>query len=107
MDFSEKNIHLFKTIFEQTPISTQIFTPDGITILVNKAWEDLWNAKLKHLNNYNILKDQQLVQTGIMPYIKRGFEGEHVAIPAIYYDPVKTLPDAAAPTPRWISARMY
>lgn len=106
MDLAEKNIQLFKTILEQTPISTQIFTPDGKTVWINKAWEDLWNAKYEQLEEYNILKDKQLVQTGVMPYIKRGFKGELVNIPAIYYDPTKTLQGEGL-TPRWLSARMY
>jgi PAS domain S-box-containing protein len=106
MNVKEENITLFKTIFEQTPISTQIFTPDGKTIMVNKAWEDLWNAKFEQLENYNILQDSQLVESGSMPYILRGFKGEHVTIPAIYYDPSKTVPIEGL-TPRWLSARMY
>ena len=60
MDLAEKDIQLFKTILEQTPISTQIFTPDGETLMVNKAWEKLWNVTFKQVKSYNILKDQQL-----------------------------------------------
>lgn len=106
MNSPDKNIQLFKTIFEQTPISTQIFIPNGTTVLVNKAWEDLWNVKFEQLGNYNILKDQQLVHSGTMPYIKKGFKGEHISIPPIYYDPAKTVPIDGV-TPRWLSARMY
>lgn len=97
---------LFKTIVEQSPVSTQVFTPDGKTIMVNKAWENLWNAKIEQLTSYNILQDHQLVATGIMPFIKRGFKGEHVKIPPIYYDPAKTIPIDGL-TPRWLSAQMY
>jgi PAS domain S-box-containing protein len=106
MSLTEESIKLFKTIFDQTPISTQVFTPDGNTIMVNKAWENLWNIKFSQLATYNILNDQQLVATGTMPYIKRGFKGEYVNIPAIYYDPTKTVPIEGL-TPRWLSARMY
>jgi PAS domain S-box-containing protein len=106
MSLTEESLKLFKTIFDQTPISTQVFTPDGKTVMVNKAWENLWNAKFEQLTNYNILKDHQLVASGSMPYIKRGFNGEHVNIPAIYYDPTKTVPIEGL-TPRWLSARMY
>lgn len=93
----ENTLILFKTIFDQSPVSTQIFTLDGETFLVNKSWETLWNVKFSELKFYNILKDTQLVESGVMPYIKRGFKGETVTIPATRY---------AVPY-RWLSARMY
>lgn len=102
----EDSLLLFKTIFRQTPISTQIFTPDGETLMVNKAWEELWNVKFKELQSYNILKDKQLIKTGTMPYIKRGFKGEQVALPVISYDPQLTVPIKGTRA-RWLSARMY
>ena len=69
MSKAADNIKLFKTIFEQTPVSTQVFFPDGKTLMVNKAWEDLWNATFEQLEHYNVLKDQQLVDSGTMQYI--------------------------------------
>lgn len=103
-----KDTHiLFKTIFDQSPISTQIFTPDGETYLVNNAWEQLWNIKFAELKKYNILKDQQLVETGIMPYIKRGFKGEVVSLPAIRYIAPKSVSVKSAVQFRWLSATMY
>ncbi len=92
--FIDKNS--FQTIIQQTPISTQIFTPDGLTVSVNKAWEKLWQIDPKFIiNKYNILKDQQLVKSGLMTYIKKGFKGEISQIPAIKYEPEKTLPNVS------------
>ncbi|HLL61352.1 MAG TPA: PAS domain S-box protein [Candidatus Nitrosocosmicus sp.] len=68
----------FRTIFEQSPISTQIFSPDGTTKLVNKAWEKLWGVKLEQIKGYNILKDKQLKKKGILPLILKAFKGEIV-----------------------------
>lgn len=98
---------LFQTIFEQTPVSTQIFTPDGETALVNTAWEELWNAKFEHVKSYNILKDKQLVKTGSMPFIKRAFKGEVVHLPTIKYDPSQTVNIKGMVTYRWLQANMY
>lgn len=103
----EEGIKLYKTIFDQTPISTQIFTPDGETIMVNKAWKHLWNAKFDGPPEYNILKDKQLVETGTMPYIKRAFKGEVVSLPAIRYEPAKSVSIKGLVSYRWLSARMY
>lgn len=98
---------LFKTIFEQTPVSTQIFTPNGDTLFVNKAWEELWNIKFSQIKHYNILKDKQLVETGTMPYILEGFQGEVVHLPVIRYVPSKTVAIKGAVPYRWLEANMY
>ena len=97
---------LFKTIFEQSPVSTQIFTPDGETLMVNSAWENLWNIKYSQIKSYNILKDQQLVETGIMPYIQKAFNGESMVLPPIFYDPRHTVPIPGSIS-RWLSAQIY
>ncbi len=103
-----KDFLLFKTIFDQTPVSTQIFSPDGMTVLVNKAWEKLWRASPKHVvNRYNILHDTQLEEAGTMPYIRRGFAGEAVTIPAIKYVPSKTVRNKKFVPYRWVQAKIY
>lgn len=102
-----ETLRLFKTIFDQTPISTQIFTPDGETVMVNKAWEKLWQISFKKLGSYNVLSDQQLVENGVMPYIKRGFRGEMVEIPVIKYIPEKSVKTKKTVPFRWVGAKMY
>ena len=37
----------FRTLIEQSPLSTQVFSPDGRTIQVNRAWEELWGVTLE------------------------------------------------------------
>ena len=83
----------FRSLVEQSPLSTQIFAPDGSIVQVNRAWEHLWGVSLDEIRDYNILDDPQLVAKGIMPYIQRGFAGEAVTIPPILYNPDDTLPD--------------
>lgn len=99
----------FRLLVEQSPLSTQILDPDGWTVQVNRAWETLWGVTLEQMRDYNILHDPQLVAKGIMPYIRRGFAGEAVAIPPVLYDPDETLPHRtrnAAPQ-RWVRAVIY
>jgi PAS domain S-box-containing protein len=97
----------FRTIFEQAPVSTQVFSTDGRTVAVNAAWEKLWGVTLAQLGEYNILDDQQLVEKGIMPFIRRGFAGEATAIPAIKYEPDKTIAIPGAVPYRWVRAWIY
>jgi PAS domain S-box-containing protein len=98
---------LFKTIFAQSPVSTQIFTPNGETIMVNEAWEKLWHIKFSQLKSYNILLDQQLVEAGIMSAIQKGFKGNIVNVPAIKYVPGKTVNVKGAVPYKWVAARMF
>ena len=99
----------FRTLVEQSPVSTQIFSPDGRTVRVNRAWERLWGVTLEQLGDYNILKDPQLEEKGIAPYIKRGFEGEPTRVPPILYDPEETIPGITSNEDprRWVSAVIY
>lgn len=99
----------FTAIFEQSPLSIQIFSPDGKTLRVNQAWERLWGVNLEQIEGYNILEDEQLIEQGIMPYIKRAFAGEVVHAPPVFYDPEKTIPAITGneDPQRWTKAVLY
>ncbi len=99
----------FRTMIEQAPYSIQVFSLEGKTRLVNRAWEQLWGITLEQLSDYNVLTDPQLEEKGIASYIRRGFAGEPTPIPPIHYDPNGTIagiegnPDAI----RWVEAFIY
>jgi PAS domain S-box-containing protein len=69
----------FRTMFEQFPLSVQIFDPTGRTLAVNRAWEELFDMTLDDVRNFNPLTDPQLEE--IRPYLLRGFGGEAVTVP--------------------------
>ncbi len=81
----------FRTLVEQAPFSMVVFSPEGRPRLVNKAFKKLWHASDEivsdYLENFNILKDNQVLQAGIMPIVERGFNGETVTMPEMEYDP--------------------
>lgn len=98
---------LFRTVFDQSTVSTQILAPDGTTVAVNRAWETLWGATLADLHGYNLLHDEQLVAKGVMPFIMRAFDGEPVTIPTIQYVPEETLPGRSTVKYRWVAGSAY
>lgn len=98
---------LFRTVFEQSPVSTQIFRTDGLAIAVNQAWERLWGTTLEAISPYNVLEDQQLVERGVMPLVLRAFAGEAVTVPPIRYVPEETLPGASTVPFVWVAASLY
>lgn len=99
----------FRAMIEQSPLSIQVLSPDGQTLQVNRAWEELWGVTLQDIAGYNLLEDQQLVAKGLMPYIRRGFAGELTLIPAAAYDPDKTIPGLTSheEPKRWVRAFIY
>jgi PAS domain S-box-containing protein len=94
----------WQRLVEQSPLSTQIFSPDGTIRQVNRAWERLWGVTPADLPGYNILHDEQLVQCGMMPLFRRAFAGEAVTIEPIPY----TLDRGQhAGRARWCGAYVY
>src|SRR5215212_8121879 len=97
----------FRLMIEQSPLSTQIFSPDGRTLRVNRAWEEVWGVTLDQIPEYNILQDPQLVEKGIMPYIERAFAGRATAVPPVRYEPEATIPSVSDVAHRWVQAFIY
>ena len=88
---AEKSEQQFTAVFEQAPLSIQIFNAEGLTLNVNKAWENLWQgSKEQVLNNYNILNDTYAESIGWLKYIRKAFKGEIVNLPDLEYDPTQT-----------------
>lgn len=81
----------FRTFFEQSTLPMEIYDLEGNPIVVNKAWEDLFQASKEDLVGYNLLTDPATETTGMLPYVKRAYAGEAVDVPAFYMEPVKML----------------
>jgi PAS domain S-box-containing protein len=99
----------FRSLMDQAPFSIQVFSPDGRTNRVNRAWEELWGVTLDQIGDYNILEDRQLEARGLLPLIKQAFAGEPTFIPAIKYDPNETIPGQTRHDDpvRWVAAVAY
>ncbi|MGY6275421.1 sensor domain-containing diguanylate cyclase [Methylomonas sp. MgM2] len=80
----------YRNLAERSPLAIQVFSPDGITLRVNAAWEKLWNTPFSALEQYNVLEDRQLEELGVLPWLKKAFSGECVEIPVVEYDKAKT-----------------
>lgn len=97
----------FRLMVEQSPLSTQIFSPDGRTLQVNRAWEELWGVTLDQIPGYNVLQDPQLVDKGVMSRIERAFAGKATAIPPVRYEPDASIPSVSDVAHRWVQAFIY
>lgn len=99
----------FRGLMEQAPFSVQVFSADGRTVRVNRAFEQLWGVSADQIGDYNILQDRQLEGKGVMEPIRRAFAGEAASVPAIHYDPNETIPALTEhdDPQRWVAAVAY
>jgi PAS domain S-box-containing protein len=96
------NEQRWKLLFDQSPLSIQIFAPDGQTQRFNNAWRELFRLSDEQGLSFNVLKDPDLNASGAVNLIRRAFEGEAVTVPPVLF-PVSTDP----PQHRWIGGVLY
>ncbi len=85
----------FRSLVEQSPVSIQIHSPDGKIIEANQAFANLYGLSKEALEEvyekFNVLKDEQLKEKGLMSFLEKPFQGETVILPPYEYDGVDTL----------------
>jgi PAS domain S-box-containing protein len=102
----------YRAVFEQSPLATATFAPDGRPLASNRAWQALWGAAVDQAPaGYTLLDDPQLAALGVLGEVRRAFgrgaDGrpgvppEPVAVRAIRYDARSLVPGARAP---WVLA---
>jgi len=79
----------FRGLFEQSPVSMQRFRPDGVSLKVNKAYEKLFQLTDEQLAaaKFNLLKDRQIEESGLLPLFQRAFAGEPILTPPTPFNP--------------------
>ena len=88
----------FRSVFEQFPLSMQVFAVDGSTLDTNRAWLELFRLTPEQLDSFNPLHDPRL--SDVRELLIRGFAGETITIPPHRFDPA---PDDAHPQrERWL-----
>jgi len=92
----------WRLLFEQSPLSIQIFSPEGQTIRFNRAWSNLFGLSDEEAYAFNVLQDPVLEQTGALNHIRRAFAGEIVFVPPVKF-PVRNHPTAM----RWIGGTVF
>jgi signal transduction histidine kinase len=80
-------VFLLETLFAEAPVAFAIAHADGHCVVVNRAFRELFGSAPPP--DYNMFKDELVIEQGLVPYIERAFGGEPVAVPAFWYDPSK------------------
>jgi PAS domain S-box-containing protein len=90
----------FRAMYRQFPLSVQIFSPDGRTVEVNEAWEELFGLKLEDTRGWNPLHEPQLAELGAL--LRRAFAGETLELPPSLFDTRRAVGADTATEARWI-----
>ncbi len=101
-DAARESEQRWQLLFEQSPLSVQIFAPDGRTKRVNRAWMNLFRQTEEEGLAFNVLEDPNLKASGAVELIRQAFTGEVVHVPPVPF-PVGTAP----PEYRWIGGVLY
>jgi len=78
-------IALLKGLFADSPVGFQIYRADGHSLLTNRAFRELFGSEPPP--GYNIFKDETHQQQGLIPLVRRAFQGETITTPTLWYDP--------------------
>ena len=73
----------FRLLVEQSPLSMQVLSPDGKTVQVNKAWEQMWGMQLEEVRDQPIFESKKKLIRELTPYLERAFAGETVPVPPL------------------------
>ena len=93
-----------RSLLDASPYSIQTHAPDGRILYGNRAWSALWGVTLADVKDYNLLLDPQLEALGVLPLIRRAFEGDTVHLPPTSYRPDR---GAKAGQVVWTEATLY
>lgn len=101
----------YRTMIEQSPLSTAVFRLDGSIVLVNPAFSQIWPIDPDDtefiLTRYNVFKDKQLAASGLLDLVLEGFSGRSISMPAFRYKPVGGKNRPADFPPIWLKIFLY
>jgi PAS domain S-box-containing protein len=97
----------YRTLAENAPLAIQVFSPEGKTLRVNRAWENLWGVPFSALAEYNVFHDSNLAESGLLPLLSRAFAGESIEFPVHKYDKSSIRELQNAEGALWLRAFAY
>jgi len=98
----------FSMLMEQSPSVIELYNLDGLQIKVNKAYEILWGFKASTtVNKFNVLKSEEVKNTGLIDYVNRAYNGESVIVPEYQFNPTGTTESQGFGRVRWLATNIY
>ncbi len=91
----------FGTIFQEFPLSVQIFSPEGETLDVNREWVKLFGFPLERVRGWRPLEDPHFEE--LWPLFERALAGESLDLPPLLFRTPPSVAGREIP-PIWIRA---
>jgi PAS domain S-box-containing protein len=96
---------LVDALFLRSPLSTVIYDAAGRVVAVNPAYTRRTGLSATDIpRDYSILSDRELDRRGVLPLVKRAFEGEDVTLPPLRF--AASSPDGGR-TAAWMRAHLH
>ncbi len=98
----------FSILMQQSPSVIELYDLDGLQISVNKAYEELWDFPASTtVNKFNVLKSKEVVDTGLINYINRAYNGETVKVPEYSFNPKGETEAGGVGRIRWLATKIF
>ena len=103
-DLIESQKH-FKALFENIPVSLQLYDDKGLLLYVNKMWEEIFHTQRESvISIYNIMQNPILIEMGIIDKLQDVLKGISIKMPDDEYD--TSQPDNPGEK-RWLRTQVY
>jgi signal transduction histidine kinase len=79
------HLGLLEGLFSHSPVPYSVFAVDGHCLLTNPAHRAMFGSGPPP--DYNVFRDEVARRLGLTDLLRRGFAGEKVELPAVWYDP--------------------
>jgi signal transduction histidine kinase len=89
-----------RSLFDRFPFAVEVYTPDGRPYYANPAHHTLWGAGAIDAGG------GPLESLGLMPFVRRGLDGESVATPPTRLA-AEAAPGHSDRRPRWLRSFVY
>ncbi|MDZ7777054.1 MAG: histidine kinase dimerization/phospho-acceptor domain-containing protein [Bacteroidales bacterium] len=100
--------NVFKAVMKQSPAVIEMYDLDGLQRSVNQAYEELWGFPASTtLNQFNILKSDEVKRSGLIDYVLRAYHGESVKVPEYQFDSTGKTEGKGEGRKRWLSTTIY
>jgi PAS domain S-box-containing protein len=98
---------LARMMFEQSPFSTVLYDSEGHLLAANEAFSTLWGVDVSSAPpGYSVLQDPELDRLGVLPIVRRAFDGEVVTTPPVCYD-ISKLSQQGVGEKRWTQGHFH
>ena len=96
----------FRTMMAESPLSTQVFSIDGLLVDANRSSEELFGYHVENaIGKYNVFEDEQVKSSGALALIERVCNGQVVPEMELRFNP--SISFGGYSREIWLRCRFY